>query len=126
MKTNGILSLSNLKAKMPTFFIVINALKIKTPLFLRAVKFGSTIEAGLGMVAVVSVLAGGIGPCGPTGDVPLAVSLIHKPGAWMAGLLVGRYSLMNDLLTITLTTMLLSAASYAVIEVAARHDRQQP
>jgi hypothetical protein len=93
------------------------ALKSKMPGVFRALKFGAIIEAGLGVVAVVSVLAGGIGPCGPTGNVPFVVSFVHRPGGWMAGLLAEEYSPMHGLLTIVLTTMILSAVAYIFIEL---------
>jgi hypothetical protein len=53
-----------------------------------AVVIGVTVELVLCGISVVSVLSGGFGPCGPTGEAPTFVRVIHQPGFCLAGLLV--------------------------------------
>jgi hypothetical protein len=79
---------------------------------LQGVACGVSIEFVLCVITVVSVLSGGIGPCGPTGDVPIFVSVVHQPGFWLSGCLVADSSPMYIVLSVAVTTVLLSIVSY--------------
>jgi hypothetical protein len=76
---------------------------------------GIAAETVLGVVAVVSILCGGIGPCGPTGNVPIPISAIHQPGFWISGYLVGDSSPSYLLLAVAITVTLLSIPAYFVL-----------
>ena len=65
--------------------------------------------------SVAYVLTGGVGPCGPTRDVPGIVRLIHRPGSWLAGLLVPDNSPLHLLMSLAATTVLLSLLAYTVL-----------
>jgi hypothetical protein len=82
-----------------------------------AMAIGVTIEAVLGVFAFVSVLCGGIGPCGPTGDVPFVVLAIHQPGFWISHLLVEDSSPMYLVLSIVATAAMLGIISFIIITV---------
>ncbi len=92
----------------------------KVPAVLLAFIVGFAVEAALGVISVVSVLAGGIGPCGFTGDAPGFVRVIHQPGFWLAGALVGDSSLNYFLLAILITTVFLSILAFFVLRWAGR------
>lgn len=80
----------------------------------RAVKFGAIIESTLCGISVVSILAGGMGPCGPTGDPPGFVRFIHQPGFWLSGYLVKDSSLSYLPLSVLLTTAMLTVLVYVI------------
>jgi hypothetical protein len=90
----------------------------KIPAVLLALIIGFAVEAALGTISVVSVLAGGVGPCGFSGDAPGFVRVIHQPGFWFAGVLVGDSSLRYFLLAIFITAVLLSAMTFVVLRLA--------
>ena len=97
------------------------------PTILLAAIWGVVIESALCVVAVVSVLAGGFGPCGPSGDAPGFVRVIHQPGFWLAGLLVGDYNLISIPLAVVVTTVLLSVLAFIVLRlVGGRSETPRP
>lgn len=98
---------------------------IKIPTILLAAIIGAVIEFILCVISVISVLTGGIGPCGPTRDVPGFVSIIHQPGFWISGLLVGDYNLLNLPLAVVFTTVFLSLLAFVVLRFGIR-KKQNP
>jgi hypothetical protein len=98
----------------------------KIPAVLLAIIIGFAVEAALGAVSVVSVLAGGVGPCGFTGDAPGLVEVIHQPGFWLAGALVGDSSRSYFLGAILITTVFLSILAFFVLRLAARRPENHP
>ena len=89
----------------------------------RALKFGVIIESTLCGISVVSVLAGGVGPCGLTGEAPGFVRFIHQPGFWLSGYLVKDSSPSYLLLSVVLTTAMLSVLAYFVLSIL--HERHK-
>jgi len=87
----------------------------KIPTILLATIWGVAIEAVLCVIAVVSVLAGGFGPCGPSGDAPGFVRVIHQPGFWLSSILVGDDNLISIPLAVMVTTVLLSILAFIVL-----------
>jgi len=87
----------------------------KIPTILLAVMIGVAIEAALCVISVVVVLAGGFGPCGPTGDAPSFVRVIHQPGFWLAGFLVEDSSPSYLLLAVGITTVFLSILALVIL-----------
>jgi hypothetical protein len=82
------------------------------PTILLAIIFGVAIETALCVISVVSVMAGGFGPCGPTGDAPVFVRVIHQPGIWLAGLLVEDSNPSYLPLIVLITTVFLSVLAF--------------
>ena len=70
------------------------------------------MEAALGVISVVAVVAGGIGPCGLTGHAPGFVRVIHQPGFWLAGVLVADSSVPYLPLALVFTTIFLSVLAW--------------
>jgi hypothetical protein len=93
------------------------------PTILLAAMIGVAIEAALCVLSVVCVLAGGVGPRGPTGDPPAFVRVIHQPGFWIAGLLVGDSSLSYLILSVAVTTLFLSVLAYFALRIL--HERHK-
>lgn len=98
----------------------------KIPTMLVAAIWGVAIESALCVVAVVSVLAGGFGPCGPTGDVPGFVRVIHQPGFWVSSVLVGDYNLISVPLAVMVTTVLLSVVAFVVLRLVRGTSEVRP
>jgi hypothetical protein len=92
----------------------------RIPTILLAIIFGVAIETALCVISVVSVLAGGVGPCGPTGDAPIFVRVIHQPGTWLAGLLVEDSNPSYLPLIVILTTLLLSGLAFILLRFGLR------
>lgn len=90
----------------------------KIPAILLAAICGVVIEPALCVIAVVFVLAGGFGPCGPSGDVPGFIKVIHQPGFWLSGLLVEDSTPSYLLLSVMITTVLLSIAAFIILGFA--------
>jgi hypothetical protein len=88
----------------------------KIPTIVLAAMIGVAIEAALCVILVISVLAGGIGPCGPTGDTPSFVRVIHQPGFWLAKFLVEDSSPSYLPLALAVTTALLSILAFVVLK----------
>jgi hypothetical protein len=87
----------------------------RIPTILLAAMIGCAIEATLCAISVVSVLARGFGPCGPTGDTPGFVRVIHQPGLWLAGSLVEDSSLSYLLLAVGITAVFLSVFAFMML-----------
>jgi hypothetical protein len=83
----------------------------------RAAALGVIIECFLCGFSVVYILTGGVGPCGPTREVPSFVRLIHQPGSWLAGLLVGDSNALDFLLSLATTTVMLGVLAYIALRV---------
>ena len=92
--------------------------KISSLLF--ALGIGVTVEVMLCGVAVVSIFAGGFGPCGPSGDFPSWLVFVHQPGVWVArGMLPdGTFSRLP--IIVVTTVLLLSVAAYIAILIGWR------
>jgi hypothetical protein len=88
----------------------------RIPAILLAGMIGVAIEVALGVVSVVAVLAGGIGPCGLTGDAPGLVRMIHQPGFWLARFLVKDSSPAYLPSAMLITTVFLSMAAFIVLK----------
>ena len=86
--------------------------------------FGVIIESVLCGISVVSVLSGGFGPCGPTGDVSGFVRVIRQPGFWLSGCLVEDSSPMYLVLSVAATTMMLSILAYIILRVVHKRNRK--
>jgi hypothetical protein len=84
---------------------------------LGALVLGVLVESALCVVSVACVLAGGFGPCGPTGDAPGFVRLIHQPGFWAAGFFVQDSSPMYLALSVIFTTAILSGLAFVVLKI---------
>ena len=95
----------------------------KIPTILLAAMIGVSTEAALCVISAVSVLAGGIGPCGPTGDVPIFVSVIHQPGFWLSGCLVEDSSPLYLVLSVVVTTVMLCVLAYIALRIS--HERHK-
>jgi hypothetical protein len=87
----------------------------KIPTVLLATISGVAIESVLCVIALISVFAGGVGPCGPSGNAPAFVRIIHQPGFLLAGLFVEDSSPLYLLLTVASTAVLLSILAYIVL-----------
>lgn len=92
----------------------------KIPTILLAIIWGVASESALCVIAVASVLAGGFGPCGPSGDVPGFVQVIHQPGFWVSAFLVGDYNLISIPLAVMITTVSLSIVAFIVLRFGVR------
>ena len=88
-----------------------------SPTVWRALKYGVITETVLCGISVASVLAGGFGPCGPTGNAPGFVRVIHQPAFWASGFVVEDSSPIYLILSIVLTTVMLSALAYVVLKI---------
>jgi hypothetical protein len=89
--------------------------------------FGVAIETVLCVISVVSVLTGGFGPCGPTGDAPVFVRVIHQPGTWLAGLSVEDSDPSYLPLIVLITTIFLSILAYIFLRFGfGRNEIQLP
>jgi hypothetical protein len=87
----------------------------RIPTILLAVMIGGATEATLCAISVVSVLARGFGPCGPTGDTPGFVRVIHQPALWLASLLVEDSSVSYLPLAVGITTVFLSIFAFMML-----------
>ena len=79
------------------------------------------IEIFLCGFSVVYILTGGVGPCGPTRDVPGFIRLLHQPGSWLAGLLAGESNAFHFLLSLFATTVVFSGLAYIALRLL--HER---
>jgi hypothetical protein len=84
---------------------------------------GIAAETVLGTVTLVSILCGGIGPCGPTGNIPIPISAIHQPGFWISGYLVEDSSPLYLPLAVAITGTLLSVLAYFVLRFFLREKK---
>jgi hypothetical protein len=98
----------------------------KVPAVVLAFIIGFATEAVLGAISVVSVLAGGIGPCGFTGDAPGFVRVIHQPGFWLAGSLVKNSGPSYFPLAVFITTVFLSVLAIFVLRLTADRKEIRP
>lgn len=81
---------------------------------------GAGVEAALCVISVVWVLAGGVGPCGFNGDPPGFVRLIHQPGFWLAGFMVGDSDPSYLPLAVVVTAVFLSILAFIVLKFGPR------
>lgn len=98
---------------------------IKIPRILLAAILGLAVESALCVISVASVLAGGVGPCGPTGNAPAFVSVIHQPGFWLAGFFVEDSSPLYLPLAVAVTAVLLSVVAFIILRFNARRERNR-
>ena len=87
----------------------------KIPTTLLAIISGVAVEATLCVISVATVLTGGIGPCGLTGDAPGFVRVVHQPGFWLAGALVADSGPLYLPLAVVFTTIFLSLVAWIVL-----------
>ena len=96
----------------------------KLPALSLAVLIGCLTEVALCVVGIASIFSGGFGPCGPSGDFPGWLVLIHLPGVWIAESLLPRGGFADVPIMLVTTSALLSTVAYVVILFVRRWVRR--
>src|SRR5580700_2085814 len=85
--------------------------------FLLSLMVGCGVEALLCGVGLVSILTGGVGPCGPTGTFPWWLVLVHRPGIWFSNIVPEEHWFLRFTIMIVTTTTVLSVIASVVISM---------
>ena len=84
----------------------------------RALLAGCSGQALLCGAGFVSIVHDGFGPCGPSGEFPWWLILIHEPGIWVSEILPPEHPFLRFVIMLATTTTLLSLAAFGIISLA--------
>ena len=97
----------------------------KLSAFASSVVIGASLEITLCAVAVILIITGGMGPCGPSGDFPAWLTAAHVPGVFVSSLVFPDPTLLRLPIIVVITAAQFSLIAWFAFW-AARESRRQP